>query len=120
MSFRYRSISLLNRLTTLIWMESFLLTEDCSTAGIGAVRVFGGPGPRRQMTMEEGPATSPSTVKIQEVRNIHQEKRIASHSHINGLGLNTDGFALNSAGGFVGQNSAREVPRLQHACMRGR
>lgn len=52
-----------------------------------------------------------STVKIQEVKNVNLEKRVASHSHISGLGLNEAGFAMASAGGFVGQGNAREVCR---------
>jgi RuvB-like protein 1 len=35
--------------------------------------------------------------------------RIATHSHIKGLGITPDGLALPEAGGFVGQISAREA-----------
>lgn len=38
-----------------------------------------------------------------------REARIATHSHIKGLGLSDDGTALSSAQGFVGQKAAREV-----------
>lgn len=38
-----------------------------------------------------------------------REARIATHSHIKGLGLSDDGNALPSAQGFVGQKAAREV-----------
>lgn len=38
-----------------------------------------------------------------------REARVASHSHIKGLGLADDGTAMQSAGGFVGQKEAREV-----------
>ena len=41
-----------------------------------------------------------------------RSSRIAPHSHIKGLGLSPEGFALpdvGSAGGFVGQVNAREV-----------
>ena len=38
-----------------------------------------------------------------------REARIASHSHIKGLGLGEDGLALPAAQGFVGQKAAREV-----------
>ena len=37
--------------------------------------------------------------------------RIASHSHIKGLGLSAEGLALADAAGFVGQLNAREVRR---------
>ena len=37
-----------------------------------------------------------------------RESRVASHSHIKGLGLDDDGFAQDRAG-FVGQRAAREV-----------
>ena len=38
-----------------------------------------------------------------------REARIATHSHIKGLGLDEHGMALPSARGFVGQRSAREA-----------
>jgi RuvB-like protein 1 (pontin 52) len=38
-----------------------------------------------------------------------RESRIASHSHIKGLGLDEEGNAKHNLQGFVGQNSAREV-----------
>ncbi|EPQ25810.1 uncharacterized protein PFL1_06677 [Pseudozyma flocculosa PF-1] len=38
-----------------------------------------------------------------------REARIATHSHIKGLGLGDDGLALPAAQGFVGQKSAREA-----------
>ena len=41
-----------------------------------------------------------------------REARIASHSHIRGLGLDEDGFAAEDRNGFVGQRSAREVRPL--------
>lgn len=49
-----------------------------------------------------GPTTSSS---------VSREARVASHSHIKGLGLADDGTAIQSAHGFVGQKSAREVSR---------
>ncbi|KIO29160.1 hypothetical protein M407DRAFT_70971 [Tulasnella calospora MUT 4182] len=41
--------------------------------------------------------------------NTRTAARIAPHSHIKGLGLDNEGFALPSASGFVGQNIAREA-----------
>ena len=38
-----------------------------------------------------------------------RSSRIAPHSHIRGLGLDTNGYASTNAGGFVGQDMAREV-----------
>ena len=35
--------------------------------------------------------------------------RIASHSHIKGLGLNAEGLAVADGAGFIGQVNAREV-----------
>jgi RuvB-like protein 1 (pontin 52) len=40
------------------------------------------------------------------------EKRVATHSHIRGLGLRDDGTAIPSEAGFVGQTSAREAAGL--------
>lgn len=38
--------------------------------------------------------------------------RIASHSHIRGLGLDDEGYAKEDRNGFVGQRAAREVSFL--------
>lgn len=38
--------------------------------------------------------------------------RIATHSHIKGLGLTPEGVAAEDAAGFVGQEAAREVRSL--------
>lgn len=54
-------------------------------------------------------ANASSNIKVQEVKNVNMEKRIASHSHITGLGLNEEGYALPTSNGFVGQAAAREV-----------
>jgi RuvB-like protein 1 len=49
------------------------------------------------------------SIKINEVTSTEKKIRIASHSHILGLGLNEDGSAIDIGGGLVGQNDAREV-----------
>lgn len=51
------------------------------------------------------------SAKITEVAATAKDARIATHSHIKGLGLNDDGTADGSANaaGFVGQEAAREV-----------
>lgn len=46
---------------------------------------------------------------IQEVQSNTKTKRVATHSHITGLGLNSDGSAIPNAAGFVGQEVAREA-----------
>lgn len=49
-------------------------------------------------------------MKIEEVKSTTKTQRIASHSHIKGLGLNEeDGTASNVSSGLVGQENAREV-----------
>lgn len=48
-------------------------------------------------------------VQISEVKGNSRENRTATHTHIKGLGLKTDGTAEKQAAGFVGQNTAREV-----------
>ena len=51
-----------------------------------------------------------TSVKIEEIKSTTKANRIASHSHIKGLGLNPDGTAiLPHANGLVGQQKAREV-----------
>lgn len=48
-------------------------------------------------------------MKIEEVKSTTKTQRIASHSHIKGLGLDESGYAIQSAAGLVGQELAREV-----------
>ena len=48
-------------------------------------------------------------MKIEEVKSTTKTQRIASHSHIKGLGLNDDGSAHPVGSGLVGQENAREV-----------
>ncbi|RUS31617.1 RuvB-like 1 [Jimgerdemannia flammicorona] len=48
-------------------------------------------------------------MRIQQVKNTTREQRVATHSHIKGLGLRDDGIADPIAAGFVGQENAREA-----------
>lgn len=48
-------------------------------------------------------------MKIEEVKSTTKTQRIASHSHIKGLGLDENGYAIQSAAGLVGQELAREA-----------
>lgn len=48
-------------------------------------------------------------MKIEEVKSTTKTQRIASHSHVKGLGLDEAGNAKQTASGLVGQESAREV-----------
>lgn len=48
-------------------------------------------------------------VQISEVKGNARDSRTAAHTHIKGLGLRPDGTAERQAGGFVGQNAAREA-----------
>lgn len=48
-------------------------------------------------------------MKIEEVKSTERLERIASHSHIKGLGLNTDGTCKEIGSGLVGQLKAREA-----------
>jgi RuvB-like protein 1 (pontin 52) len=52
------------------------------------------------------------SVKIQNVQSTEREQRVASHSHLVGLGLDERGTAIHSAAGFVGQTDAREAAGL--------
>jgi len=47
-------------------------------------------------------------MKIEEVKSTTKTQRIASHSHVKGLGLKEDGEAQSVASGLVGQETARE------------
>lgn len=51
-------------------------------------------------------------MKIEEVQSTAKSQRIASHTHVKGLGLEADGTALPIASGLVGQEKAREAAGL--------
>lgn len=48
-------------------------------------------------------------VQISEVKGNSRDNRTAAHTHIKGLGLNSQGIAEKQASGFVGQTTAREA-----------
>jgi len=48
-------------------------------------------------------------MKIEEVKSTTKTQRVATHSHVKGLGLNDDGTAAEVAAGLVGQEKAREA-----------
>ncbi|TDH64831.1 uncharacterized protein CCR75_000591 [Bremia lactucae] len=51
-------------------------------------------------------------MKIEEVKSTAKAQRIASHTHVKGLGLEADGVALPIGSGLVGQEKAREAAGL--------
>ncbi|CAH0489402.1 unnamed protein product [Peronospora farinosa] len=51
-------------------------------------------------------------MKIEEVQSTAKAQRIASHTHVKGLGLKEDGTALPIGSGLVGQEKAREAAGL--------
>ena len=48
-------------------------------------------------------------MRIEEVASTTKPQRVATHTHIKGLGLAPDGKAVPMAAGFVGQEEAREA-----------
>lgn len=48
-------------------------------------------------------------MKVEEVKSTVKTQRISAHSHVKGLGLDENGYAIPIAAGLVGQESAREV-----------
>ncbi|CAB1353789.1 unnamed protein product [Coregonus sp. 'balchen'] len=48
-------------------------------------------------------------MKIEEVKSTTKTQRVASHSHVKGLGLDEAGNAKQNASGLVGQETAREA-----------
>merc|ERR1712022_111346 len=48
-------------------------------------------------------------MKIEEVKSTTKAQRVASHTHIKGLGLDENGTAEQCASGLVGQEKAREA-----------
>mmetsp|Transcript_2603 Transcript_2603/g.6197 ORF Transcript_2603/g.6197 Transcript_2603/m.6197 type:complete len:456 (-) Transcript_2603:251-1618(-) len=64
-------------------------------------------------------------MKIEEVQSTTKKQRVATHTHIKGLGLKDDGEAIDMAAGWVGQEQAREacgvvVDMIQQKKMAGR
>ncbi|EEY65914.1 Holliday junction ATP-dependent DNA helicase ruvB [Phytophthora infestans T30-4] len=51
-------------------------------------------------------------MKIEEVQSTAKAQRIASHTHVKGLGLEADGTAFPIGSGLVGQEKAREAAGL--------
>lgn len=51
-------------------------------------------------------------MKVEEVKSTVKTQRISAHSHIKGLGLDENGYAIQMAAGLVGQELAREVSFL--------
>jgi RuvB-like protein 1 (pontin 52) len=65
------------------------------------------------------PSAQPDTIITQPPPpTATRESRIATHSHIKGLGLADDGTAMESSQGFVGQRSAREALGLHLALLK--
>merc|ERR1711988_867938 len=50
-----------------------------------------------------------ATMKIEEVRSTTKTQRVASHTHIKGLGLDEDGTCIPISHGLCGQEKAREA-----------
>lgn len=48
-------------------------------------------------------------MRIEEVASTTKTQRVATHTHIKGLGVKDDGTAIPMAAGFVGQEQAREA-----------
>jgi len=59
-------------------------------------------------------------MRIEEVSSNVKTQRVATHTHIKGLGLADDGSALPMAAGFVGQEQAREACGIVVDMIRGK
>jgi RuvB-like protein 1 (pontin 52) len=53
-----------------------------------------------------------TSLVVEQVSSISKRQRVATHTHIKGLGLDKDGRATTSAAGWVGQEQAREACSL--------
>jgi len=60
-------------------------------------------------TTTTAPAAASNAVPGASFPSQQRSSRVAPHSHIRGLGLDINGYASPNAGGFVGQDMAREV-----------
>merc|ERR1712087_1045496 len=58
---------------------------------------------------DNGCPLNPPAMKIEEVKSTTRAQRVATHSHVKGLGLNEDGTAAEVGAGLVGQEKAREA-----------
>lgn len=54
-------------------------------------------------------ALGSAAAAAQEVKSTTKTQRVATHSHVKGLGLDEDGTAAPNAAGLVGQEKAREA-----------
>lgn len=59
-------------------------------------------------------------MRIEEVASNVKTQRVATHTHIKGLGLAEDGSPLPMASGFVGQEAAREACGVVVDMIRGK
>ncbi|GAQ86895.1 P-loop containing nucleoside triphosphate hydrolases superfamily protein [Klebsormidium nitens] len=59
-------------------------------------------------------------MRIEEVQSTTKKQRVATHTHIKGLGLKEDGTAAPLGAGFVGQEQAREAAGLVVDMIRGK
>ena len=59
-------------------------------------------------------------MRIEEVQSTTKKQRVATHTHIKGLGLKEDGSALPVGSGFVGQDAAREASGVVVEMIKGR
>lgn len=50
-----------------------------------------------------------TSLVVESVANASKRQRVATHTHIKGLGLDSDGTAAATAAGWVGQELAREA-----------
>lgn len=50
-----------------------------------------------------------TSLVVEQVASVAKRQRVATHTHIKGLGLDNDGHATASAAGWVGQEQAREA-----------
>ena len=63
----------------------------------------------QQPTVTPASSSAPTILTQQPPPTTQRESRIATHSHIKGLGLADDGSAMELSQGFVGQVQAREA-----------
>ncbi|VDM97738.1 unnamed protein product [Thelazia callipaeda] len=62
------------------------------------------------MTIESATISSTKLVRIDEVKSTARKQRVAAHSHVKGLGLDSETHVpKNSACGFIGQLEARDA-----------
>ena len=89
--------------------SAYLYVLTCLAACLGSFRSQYRHKQSIRKLLQQYGRTKAGTMRIEEVASTTKTQRVATHTHIKGLGLKDDGTAHPMAAGFVGQEQAREA-----------